>query len=120
MNKIQALNSFWSSFGLTAYDETSVPDGSIMPYITYEVASDTWGNDLALSASLWYRNSSWKEITEKEIEIANYITRGGRLISYDDGAFWIRKGSPWAQRMADETDDFVRRIVLNLEIEFLD
>ena len=120
MNKIQALNAFWNGFQLKAYDETSVPDGAELPYITYEVSSDDFGGTLAQTASLWYRSSSWSEITAKEQEIADFITRGGRMIKYNQGAMWIAKGTPWAQRMGDPSDDLIRRIVLNVQIEFLD
>jgi len=120
MNKIQALNAFWNGFKLKAYDETSVPDGAELPYITYEVSSDDFGGTLAQTASLWYRSSSWSEITAKEQEIADFITRGGRMIKYDQGAMWITKGTPWAQRMGDPSDELIRRIVLNIQLEFLD
>lgn len=120
MNKIQTLHAFWSGFGLKAYDETSVPDNAKLPYITYEVSSDEFGAPRLQSASLWYRSSSWTEITEKEQEIADFITRGGRMLAYDGGAMWIQKASPWAQRMGDSSDDSIRRIVLNIYIEFLD
>lgn len=120
MNKIQTLHSFWSGFGLKAYDEFSVPDGAVLPYITYEVSSDDFGNKIAQTASLWYRSSSWADITEKEMQIAEYIGRGGRMLAYDGGSMWICKSSPWAQRMEDPSDDMIRRIVLNVEIEFLD
>ena len=53
-------------------------------------------------------------------EIADYITRGGRMLKYDDGAMWLQKGSPWAQRMDDPSDEMIRRIVLTVAIEFLD
>lgn len=120
MNKIQSLNAFWNGFGLKAYDETSVPDNTSFPYITFEVSDDEFGHVLMRTASLWYRSSSWEEITLKEQEIAEYITRGGRMIGYDGGAMWIQKSTPWAQRMSDPSDDMVRRIVLNFSIEFLD
>ena len=128
MNKMQALHSFWSSFNIPAFDENSVPDekeridlyGAAFPYITYEVSCDDFGNKIASSASLWYRSSSWSEITAKEQEISTYITRGGRMIPYNDGAIWISKSTPWAQRMGDDSDNQIRRIVLNVEIEFLD
>lgn len=120
MDKLQAYHAFWSSFDWKAYDETSVPDSAELPYITYEVASDSFDNDLALTASLWSRSTSWVDITAKEKEIAEAITRGGTVIMYDGGAFWIRKGMPWAQRMAEASDDSVRRIVLNVFIEFID
>ena len=120
MNKIQALHSFWNSFNLKAYDEYSVPDNAVLPYITYEVSNSDFGKTLVQTASLWYRSSSWSEITAKEQEIANFITRGGRMIKYDDGAIWIQKASPWAQRMDDPSDELIRRIVLNVTVEFLD
>jgi hypothetical protein len=120
MNKVQALHEFWSEFGLKAYDENSVPDNAPLPYITYEASVDDFGNGLAQTANLWYRSSSWADITAKEQEIANYITRGGRMIKYDQGAIWIQKASPWAQRFEEEGDDMIRRIILNVMVEFLD
>lgn len=120
MNKVQALNSFWSSFSLKAYDETSVPDDATLPYITYETSIGELNRKVALTASLWYRSFSWEDIELKEIEIADFIGKGGLLIPYEDSSFWIVKGSPWAQRMAESSDDTIRRIVLNVEVEFLD
>lgn len=124
MNKVQAYQSFWSSFGLTAYDENTVPDDAMTvndgKYITYEMSDSDFGNTVALTASIWYRGYSWAEITEKELSIANEISRGGKLIPCDGGAIWIQKGSPWAQRMPDSSSDSIRRIVLNVEVEFLD
>lgn len=120
MNKIQALHDFWSSFGLTAYDATSVSDTAQLPYLTYEVSSADFGTTISLTANLWYRSTSWSTITQKEMQIADYIGRGGKIVSYDNGAFWIYKGTPWAIRLSDENDDTIRRIVLNVEIEFID
>ena len=121
MNKVQALNQFWQdASGLVTYDETSVPDDAQIPYLTYETASDDFGNEVAVTASLWYRSTSWTAITQKEMDIADYIGKGGRMIAYTGGAFWIKKGNPWAQRMSDASDDMIRRIVLNASIEFID
>lgn len=120
MNKVQALDRFWNGFGLKAYDENSVPDNTAFPYITYEVSDDSFGNSLAQTASLWYRSNSWSEITSKEQQISDFITRGGRTVAYDGGVMWIQRDSPWSQRMADPNDDKIRRIVLNISIEFLD
>lgn len=120
MNKVQALTAFWRGFGLKAYDETSVPDYTELPYITFETGTSYFGEQVALTASLWYRDTSWVNITLKEQEIAQAIGRGGIVVSYDDGAFWLRRGTPWAQRMSDAQDDMVRRIVLNYSIEYID
>ena len=120
MDKMQALNKFWNGFGIPAYDENTVPDNAKLPYITYEASTSDFGNTLAQTASLWYRDSSWQAITLKEQQIADFITRGGRSIAYSDGGMWIQKASPWAQRMNDPSDDMIRRIVLNVTVEFLD
>ena len=120
MNKLQALHAFWSGFGLKAYDENTVPDDAQLPYITYEATSDSFGDPVAQTASLWYRDSGWGNITAKEQEISDFITRGGRMIAYDDGAIWIQRGSPWAQRMSDSSDELIRRVVLIVSLEYLD
>lgn len=120
MNKEQTLHSFWSSFGLKAYDELSVPDDAALPYITYEVRTDSFGNAVALSASIWYRSTSWAEVTAKEHEVYERIGRGGVIVDYDGGALWIQRGAPWAHRLNDPSDEMIRRIALNTSVEYLD
>jgi len=120
MDKIQAYDNFWYSFGWDAYDETSVPDNAALPYITYELATDYFDNTLALTASLWSRSTSWTDITAKAEQISEYIGRGGKLVPFQNGAIWIKRGTPWAQRMSDASDDMVRRIVLNIQAEYIE
>lgn len=120
MDKLQRLHSFWSSFNLPAYDENSVPDSATLPYITYEAVTDDFNNTVFISASLWYRATSWVAIETKQKEIAEYIGKGGRYCKYDGGAFWVRKSHPWSQRMAEPSDDMIRRIILNIMIEYID
>lgn len=119
MDKSQAIFSFWSSFGLTAYDENSVPDDAVMPYVTYSDITDSIEYVALLTGSLWYRTPSWKEISQKRDEISEYIGIGGVTIPLDRGYLWITRGTPFAQRMADESDSEVRRIYFNLNGEFL-
>ena len=121
MNKVQALNQFWAdASGLTVYDENSTPDDAVLPYLTYETATSDFDNQIPISASLWYRSTSWQTITQKEMEISDYIGRGGRMVAYDGGAFWIKKANPWSQRLGETSDDSIRRIILNLMIEYID
>lgn len=122
MDKAQAIQSFWSSFGLKAYDENTVPTGNDapdFPYITYNFSEDFFGTELSQSVSIWYRSPSWGPITNKSKEIADRIGYGGTLISYEGGAAWIRRGTPFSQRMSEPSDDMVRRILINIEIEYI-
>ena len=87
-------------------------------YLTYEVSPAAFGDAVALSASLWCRSTSWEEISQKADEIAAYLGNGGRTIRIDDGAVWIKPGSPFAQRMAVDQDYSMRRIYINITAEF--
>lgn len=119
MDKAQALHSFWSSFGLDAYDMYTVPTGASMPYITYETSTDSLDGVLNLGASLWFHSMSWAEITQKADEIAARLSNGGQVLKLDTGYLWVTPGSPFAQRMDDPTDDAIRRIIINVQAEFL-
>ena len=121
MDKFQAIHSFWSSFKIPAYDESTVPTGDSapeMPYITYDVVVSSFGTPVAMSASIWYYGSSWSQITTKLMEIEARIGRGGVFLPCDGGAIWVAQGTPFAQRMSDE-NDMVRRIFINIEAEFI-
>jgi hypothetical protein len=117
MNKAQAIHQFWSSFNLPAYDQNTVPDNAKMPYITYSVSDSEFEYPTILTGSLWYRSSSWEEITLKSYDISKSITLSGKLINIDGGKVWIKRGNPFAQRMAD-VDDTVRRIAINITVEY--
>lgn len=122
MDKEQALHSFWSSFGLTAYDENTVPDDAMTvnggKYLTYNVATASLGEPTPIYANLWHKSSSWAEITAKANEMAESIGIGGTLLPYDGGYLWICRGTPFTQRMADD-DDTIRRIYINCMAEYL-
>lgn len=117
MDKGQAVQWFWSRFGLNTYDQYTVPEDAQMPYITYSFAMDKMDNVVLLNASLWYRSTSWKAITQKAEEIANYLNMYN-IIPLDEGYLYLYRGTPFAQRMADEDTD-VRRIYFNVNAEYL-
>ena len=119
MTKDEAIYSFYSGFSLPAYDENTVPEGSALPYITYSVSTDSIGNIVILSASLWYRSTSWVAIQDKADEIAADLGYGGKIIKIDNGYLWLTKGSPFAQRMSEPSDKMVRRIIIKINAEFL-
>lgn len=119
MNVVQALYSFWAGFGLDAYDEKSVPDEAQMPYITYETITDDFGSPVASTANIFYRSTSWVDVSAKAMQIESAIGNGGKIVPFDGGAFWIVKGHPFSQRLKDSNDDSVRDIVINVGIEFI-
>ena len=117
MNKQAALNKFWSSFGLVAYEQNNVPFDVIMPYITYDARVSGFEDTTALSASIWYRSTSWASISQKADEIARALTPY-KLIPLEDNQYlFLIQGSPFAQRMPDE-DSAIRRIYINVMGEY--
>ena len=119
MTKSAAIYQFWNSFGLTAYEENTVPTDATFPYITYQLVTDSFDREIPLTASLWYRSESWTTINAKTEEISQKISRGGKIIPCDDGAIWLKRGQPFAQIMGDESDDLIKRKYLNITAEFL-
>lgn len=129
MDKEQALHTFWSSFGLVAYDENTVPTGEDapeFPYITYSVQTSNMGADLMLNGSLWYRSTTWADIVRKKDEIARAIQKetwydGSGEFKIDGGYMKLHlpDGGAFAQRMNDPSDNMIRRYLLSVYVEFL-
>lgn len=115
--KAEAIHTFWNGFGLLAYEENTVPEDAELPYITYQLVTDSFENEVPISGSLWYRSESWAEINAKTNEIAEELYNGV-LIECDTGIIWLKRGVPFAQNMSD-TDDTIRRKYLNLIAEYL-
>lgn len=118
MDKGQALQAFWGGFGLSAYENTTVPKDAEMPYITYEVVTDSDGNTVSMSGDLWYYGESWMPVDRMTDVISKFIGYGGIVLKMDDGYVWIKKGTPFAQHVADP-NDMVRRVRLGVEVDFL-
>ena len=119
MTKAAAIYQFWSSFGLTAYEENTVPDDAAFPYITYQLVADSFDYEIPLTASIWYRSESWTAINAKTEEVSQKISRGGKIIPCDGGAIWLKRGQPFAQSMGDESDNLIKRKYLNIIAEFM-
>lgn len=120
MDKWQAIHAFWNSFDIPAYDENSVPDDAPLPYITYSAIADAYDEKTPLTASIWYRGSSWAEVSRKADEISEKVPQTGYFIQKIEGGYaYITRGVPFAQRMSDPTDDSIRRVYVNCLVEFL-
>ena len=119
MTKAAAIYQFWSGFGLTAYEENTVPEDAAFPYVTYQLVTDSFDREVAATASLWYRGESWTDINAKTEEISKKIGASGKKIAVDGGGIWIKRGQPFAQNMGDESDDLIKRKYINISIVFI-
>ena len=119
MTKAAAIYQFWSGFGLTAYEENTVPTDVAFPYVTYQLVTDSFDREVAATASLWYRGESWTAINAKTEEISKKIGASGKKIAVDGGGIWIKRGQPFAQNMGDESDDLIKRKYINISIVFI-
>lgn len=127
MTKAAAINEFWNSFGLKAFEENTLLDVDEnglkkepeFPYITYQLVTDSFDREVAATANIWYRTLGWKAINAKTEEISQTISRGGKIIPCDGGAIWLKRGQPFAQNMGDESDDLIKRKYLNITAEFI-
>lgn len=120
--KAATIYEFWNSFEMPAYEENSVPTGEDapkFPYITYQLVTDSLGNEVAMTASLWYRGSSWVEANAKTEEISQRIGRKGAVLDCNGGKVWIKRGTPFAQNMGDESDNLIKRKYLNITAEYM-
>jgi len=121
MNVFEALDQFWNIFQWPAYDENTVPpppNTPALPYITYGAAYANFDEPCALHIDLWDKGSSWTNVTRKMTEINRTIGAGGKMLRYDGGHIWIKRGIPFAQRMSDPNPE-IRRIYINIEAEFI-
>ena len=119
MTKYAALDAFYNSFGLKAYEENTIPDTAKMPYLTYEVVTDSLSDyPTALTCNLWYKSNSWKEINAKAEEIGRALTAGAKL-SCDDGYIMLFSGSPFAQNMPKGDDKTVKGKYMNITAMFI-
>lgn len=130
MNKQQAYKAFWGSFGVLAFEENSVPEDDVIqelikggaaaskyPYITYQVLIDDLGQPVYPTASIYDKSTSWEKADTLTNAISARIQKMN-TIKLDSGRMFITKGSPFGQHMDEEGDKSIRRVVLNLTVEF--
>lgn len=116
--KAAAVHAFLNEFGIPAYPVSSVPDDATMPYITYTLVTNAWGDgEQNLAIDVWYRGESEAKPNAKVQEISDHIGIGGVMVACDGGAAWIKRGEPFSQVVTDE-DNAVKRRLVNLSIEF--
>lgn len=121
MDRQQILHKFWSSFGYSAYEENSVPDDAVFPYITYEKIFANVYSPIVETASIWTRSESWSTADMILNGIYNELKHGGKTLPFDDGILWVSipDTGPFSQTMDDEEDKEIKRYVLNVALHWL-
>lgn len=104
VNVAVALYHFFSQFGIPAYAEDTVPDGTAMPYITYLVAQPDWRVNTSIYARVWYRSTSFVEICGVVDAIRRALGEGVS-IKTDEGAVYLWPDDTWCQFMPPEEAD---------------
>lgn len=112
----QVLYDYLNSFGLIAYEQSAVPKEAIYPYMTYDFKLSDKFEQSAISFTLWYNDKSWANADIKSNEIFNKIGRGGVILQTNDGAMWVKRGTPFSAHIKD---DNLKVVLHNLTLEFL-
>lgn len=119
MNKEAAFKAWAEGFGIPAYAETAVPEDAKEPYMTYYLPTAMFGDgEQAATLSLWYRTTSEALPNSKAREIGKALASGGRQVVCDEGAMWLKRGTPFCQAM-DSGDNAVKRRYINVSVEFI-
>lgn len=118
MTRQAAIHQFFNGF-MTAYAETEVPETAQLPYLTYEMQTGYFGEQVPITVNLWFYTTSEATPNAKAEEFGNLIGYGGIMLPYDGGAVWLRRGEPFCQSIRDDTDTKIKRRYINLTAEFM-
>lgn len=120
MDRWESIYNFWSSFGIPAYEENSVPDlqDLTFPYLTYQASSAGFDESASANVSVWTKNTSWAQADALSDSIETALKDGGQVLHYDGGLIWITPGTPFAQNMGDPSDDRIKRKLLSVQMNF--
>ena len=110
---MNGLNTFFKQFG-EAYIETSVPEGTKFPYITYKCGSEDWKGKALISCSIYSKSSSYKEVSEIAEKILD-SARNGIIIDIKGGYLCVYLGEPEFQ-IVPNADYNIRQGYINLVV----
>lgn len=116
--KAGAIYNFLSGFGIPAYPSTSVPDDAQLPYITYDFIDGAYGDVVHMLVNMWFRTFSEKVPNDKVQELSDAIGANGVMLTCDQGAMRVYRGTPFAQ-VARDPDDTIKRRYINIDVMYL-
>lgn len=110
---VEALDAFFSGFGLDAYQVGTVPEDAELPYITYSIGVPEWNQKATMYAQVWDRTRSNAGIIRKADQITAAIGEGLTIPLTGDGYLVIWPETPLIQIMVDGD---TRSAYINLSI----
>ena len=122
MKKDRALHAWFKNFtdrnDLGVYVNTSVPDGAVLPYMTYTYTTGSMG-DLPVSSTvnMWFKTSSEAIPNDAAEKFRKYVEANDR-IECDEGCIFVYPGQPWCISQNDSTDKTVKLRYINLTMDF--
>lgn len=121
MRKDKALYNWFQQFDIPFYPTTALPPAKeiTFPYGTYEPIFGRSGDTTNISVNLYYLTESEATPNAKADEIGDAIGMGGVIVECDEGAMWIRTGSPFSQGLLDPDNQNIKRRYIQISIEFL-
>ena len=96
----KAIYSFFSSFGLPAYDTNAVPDEAEFPHIIYSISEPEWDKKASGYLLALYRTASKAAVNKKADEIAAALGTKPRL-ECEGGIIQLWPENPFVQPYKD-------------------
>lgn len=120
VTKAAALDKFFSSFGIPAYERNRVPADAEYPYLCYDQAFSALGEgEVSLTVDLYFYTDANTAPNALAQLISDTIGRGGVQLPCDGGTIWLKRGSPFCQALRDPNDDRINRRYINITAEFM-
>ena len=120
MDKAQALDAFFNSFGWPAFDENSVETENEKFYITYEGVKGSNGDLILTNPALYGYTNSYEKLEKKADEIYDrIINMRPPSIPVDGGLLVILPGEPTFSQRVDSGSTEWKKIVLYINLAFL-
>jgi hypothetical protein len=119
MTEIAAIMNYFSQFA-TTYASDNVPTNAQYPYLTVEPRIAFFDDgDVPVQVQLWHRTDSDAAVNKIVRDIGRDIGYGGMPVPCDGGWVWIKKGSPFCVPVTIETDEAIKRRLINVSIEYM-
>lgn len=111
----KTLYEFWNGFGIPAFPEGYADEKTPLPYITYQLLKSNWRTQTAMTARLWYYDTSYDAVTTKLDQIEQAIGEGISL-PCGNGFVFIAKDVNFAQFVPTE-DDMLKSVYMQMVYE---